>query len=175
FGYDIAMKYRELKFGNFHILGQFICKQCLQYCHHDEGITACHRNACNKEWVWVMRENSKAFAGLPLTSLPGHIFTDQSLQPHPFFGDTVMRATVDTGQSKWYTTGQGDCHAHFKYKIFKDNYHPVVLLKEWNYWGGCRAGGSFDYTLSFKMPQGILYTIKNRILMEKYGDGLDDK
>ncbi len=175
FGYDIAMKYYKLKFGSFHILGEYQCRQCLENCRHDEGIAACHRNVCMKEWVWVMRENSKAFIEIPLSLSPGHIGPGLPRDHRPFFGDSVIRGNYDSGISRWYTHGQGDCFATFKYKIFQDNYHPVILLKEWNYWGGCRAGGSFDFTLSFKMPEGILYTIKNRVLMDKLGDGVEDQ
>lgn len=150
FGYDIYMKFYNAKF-NFednHILGEL---------------------GSDKKWVWMMRDNKKAFREIPVVTSMGH--TDPGLsRDHPhFFGDTVIRAVADTGISKWYTTGHGDCHAHFDYRLFADNYHPVLLLKEWNYWGGCRAGGSWEYTLSFSLPKGILYKFKNRILMDEYG------
>ena len=53
-----------------------------------------------------------------------------------------------------------------QYAVFADKYYPSIVLKEWNYWGGCRAGGSKDYTISFKEPEGVLYKVKRTILMK---------
>jgi hypothetical protein len=147
FGYETAMKYREFNFADYHILGE--------------------RN--DKEWTWVMRENKKAFTEIPVIVSPGHTGPGLPVGRRSFFGDTVIKAVTDTARTRWYTNGQGDCHATFKYRIYADKYHPVLLLKEWNYWGGCRAAGSWDYTLSFFMPAGIIYTIKNTLLMDDYG------
>ena len=142
----------------------------MQFCKHEEGYTNCHRNLCYKEWVWVMRDNNKAFTELHASIAPGHIGPGLGSDHRYFFRDSVIRENEDAGSARWYTTGQGDCFATFKYKIFADKKHPVVLLKEFNYWGGCRAGGSFDFTLHFSMPPGILYHYKNRVLMEKHYD-----
>jgi hypothetical protein len=46
-----------------------------------------------------------------------------------------------------------------------DNYYPVLLLKEWNYYGGCRAGGRWKFALDFTMPAGIAIQQKAVILM----------
>ena len=169
FGNMTSMKFREFNFGHYHILGEFKCRQCMQFCHHKEGQTKCHRNRCNKEWIWVMRENEKAFTEIPVSASPGYTGIAMPAGRHSFLRDTVIKAVSDTVKATWYTTGHGDCFAHFKYGLFADKYHPVLLLKEWNYWGGCRAGGSRDYTLSFSMYPGVLYTIKNTVLMDKYG------
>jgi hypothetical protein len=113
-----------------------------------------------------MRENKKAFTEVPVITLPG--YTGVPADRRFFYMDSVIQTATDTGKTKWYTTGQGDCFASFKYRLYTDKYQPVLLLKEWNYWGGCRAGGSKDYTLTFSMPVGIRYTFKNTILVEKY-------
>lgn len=167
FGWPIPEQYREFNFGDYHILGTFECRQCLKYCHHDEGQTNCHRNRCNTGWVWMIRDNKKAFTEIPVKTIPGHTGTNLSSNPGSFWGDTIIKAVTDTNIVQWYTTGHGDCMAHFDYGLFTDKYHPVLLLKEWNHWGGCRAGGSKASTISFTMPPGILYRKKNTILMEK--------
>lgn len=169
FGWPIDVKYQEFNFSDYHILGTLECKQCMLYCHHDEGQTNCHRNRCNKEWLWVMRDNKKAFTDIPATVMPGHIGSGLPSNLRSFWGDTIIKAAADTSMTKWYTTGHGDCMVHFTYGLFTDNYHPVLLLKEWNHWGGCRAGGSRDYSIFFKMPPAILYHTKNTILREKSG------
>ena len=149
FDYATMMKFYQFNFADYHILGE---------------------KKANNKWEWVMRENKKAFTEIPLTALPGHIgypgSKDQQLND-----DTLIRSASNTGTSKWFTTGRGDCHAWFTYSLVTDKFHPVLLLKENNYWGGCRAGGWKPYTLSFSMPEGILYTFKITILMERYRDG----
>jgi hypothetical protein len=162
FGYDISMKFYKFNFADFHILGTLQCRQCLMYCNHDKGEQNCHRNACNKEWVWVKRDNKKAF-----TAIPSYTEPLQERKDLPMYHDTIITASADT--SRWFTTGHGDCFARFEYAIVADKYHPVLILKEWNYWGGCRAGGSKPATIVFKEPQGILFKTKRTILMEKQG------
>jgi hypothetical protein len=169
FGWPTPEKYWEFNFKDYHILGIFECRQCLEFCHHEEGQTNCHRNRCNEEWIWLMRDNKKAFTEIPVKTMPGHEGNDLPLTFHKFFGDTIIKMIADTSIAQWYTTGQGDCMVHFTYGLFTDNYHPVLLLKEWNHWGGCRAGGAKASTISFTMPPGILYHKKNTILREKTG------
>jgi hypothetical protein len=150
FSYETTMKFYGFNFADYHILGT-------------------KKN--NNEWVWIMRENKKAFSEVPVTTLPGYEGHPGSKDRRLFYmDDTLVKPVAGTDMAKWYTTGHGDCHAWFTYSLFTDKYYPVLLLKERNYWGGCRAGGSKSYTLSFSMPPGILYTLKNTILMEKSGD-----
>ncbi|MBI5857328.1 MAG: hypothetical protein HZB42_06730 [Sphingobacteriales bacterium] len=167
FGYDTFMKYRDFDFANNHILGSVQCRQCLMYCQHDEGQTACHRNRCSYGWIWLMRDNKKAFIEISSTIVPGHVDADMTGQRKSFVGDTIIASRKDHSFSNWYTHGQGDCFATFKYNIYADKYHPILLLKERNYWGGCRAGGFWDFTISFKMPPDILHHSKIVVLMEK--------
>jgi hypothetical protein len=162
FGHDAAMKFYHFNFADFHILGSWQCRQCALFCNHATGENNCHRNACKRGWVWVKRDNKKAFATIPYYSVSGHERKDL-----PMYHDTIVTASADT--SRWYTTGHGDCFARYQYAIVADKYHPVIILKEWNYWGGCRAGGSKPATIVFKQPEGILYRIKRTILMEKQG------
>src|SRR6185503_15092135 len=73
FGYEISTKQWEFNFADYHILGQRVCKQCLLYCNHDGERAPCHRNACNYEWVWQMRENKKTFKEIPSTTNQGYV------------------------------------------------------------------------------------------------------
>jgi hypothetical protein len=36
------------------------CGQCLAFCHHDEGKTSCHRNACMFRERWFIREKKRS-------------------------------------------------------------------------------------------------------------------
>jgi len=146
FGYATYLQYRDFNFTDYHIFGEQQCKDCLH------------------SWVWTMRENKKAFTPVTVTSLPGHTgFDEPNRQYLP--QDTIIKYATDTAQVKWYTTSMGDCHAHFEYALFTDKYYPVLLLKESSYYGGCRAGGFFDVTLSFKMPSGITQHVKNTLFI----------
>lgn len=163
FGYDISMRFYKFNFTDFHILGTLQCMQCLSVCNHHKGEKNCHRNACNEKWIWVKRDNKKAFTTIPSYTTPSY-----ERKGLPLYYDTIVVASSDT--SKWYTTGHGDCFARFEYALVADKYHPVLILKEWNYWGGCRAGGSKPATIVFKEPEGIQYKTKRTILMGKYGN-----
>ena len=148
FGYEIASKYRSINFTDYHILG---------------------KKGPDTKWVWMMRENKKAFTEIPVIVSRGHIGPGLGADHRSFFGDTVIRAKIVTDTSRWHTTGHGDCFARFTYAIYADNYYPALLMREWNHWGGCRAGGSWEYTLSFLKPAGIVYMMKNTILMDGNG------
>lgn len=147
FGYKLSVKYREFDFSKYHILGMPEC----------EG---CHK------WIWVMRENQKTFTEVSSTTFPGHIGATIPEGRKSFFEDTVIHSVKDI-LARWYTHGAGDCHARFEFTVTYDKYYPVLLLKEKNFWGGCRAGGFWDFTVSFKSSPGIQYYRKNIILMAK--------
>jgi hypothetical protein len=119
-----------------------------------------------------MRENKKAFNDIPSTTNPGYAGAKLTKGRPDFFGDTVLHSIQDSAQ--WYTNGHGDCFARFRYTVVQDKYHPVVLLIERNYWGGCRAGGSKAFTISFARPPNIKQYSKNTILMDKYKDHPED-
>ncbi|NOT51237.1 MAG: hypothetical protein HOP10_08160 [Chitinophagaceae bacterium] len=158
FGYKISTKFYQFNFADNHILGELKCRQCMMVCHHDEGETNCHRNACNKEWIWVMRDNKRAFTEIPS-------YTEPWFEKKTVIQEDTIISIADT--SRWHTTGHGDCFAKFEYGLFFDKYHSALILKEWNYWGGCRAGGSKVCTIVFKEPEGILYKMKRTILMDR--------
>lgn len=166
FGYFIYTQWREFDFHKYHILGIQECKQCQRVCRHDEGEKECHRNACSREWIWLQRENEKAFTEIPSITVKGHVEAPLPVGRKSFFRDTVIRKPSDSTLVNWYTNGGGDCHARFRYAVFKDRYYPVLLLKEWNYYGGCRAGGDWDFTITFKRPEEKRVTIKNTLLVE---------
>lgn len=160
FGYAVASQHRGFDFTAKHILGQRLCRQCYRHCHHDQGQKECHRNACSYSWLWKVRENDKAFTAVAFTSSPGHEY-DKSIHQSKFWKDTLITSATET---KWYTIGHGDCHSTFSYKLFADKYYPVLLLKEWNYYGGCRAAGFTNITLHFTLPPGIQYHYKSTTL-----------
>lgn len=166
FGYNISSRYRDFDFTNYHILGKEICKQCELYCKHDEGQKDCHRNVCNKEWTWIMRDNKKAF--IEITSQGKLPLNDEQNAVMKYrYSDTVLVSNADTGTATWLTQSGGDCHATFKFGVFHDNYYPAIILKEWNYYGGCRAGGSWEFAINFPMPSGNFQKSKNVIFMKK--------
>lgn len=167
FGYALMSRHQGFDFANYHILGTRECRFCL-HCRHDEGRTECHRNACSYTWFWRVRDNRKAFTEIPAATSPGHIDAVMPAGRKSFFEDTVMAARSDSTVMAWYTNAGGDCHAKFSYLLQRDNYYPVLLLKELNYYGGCRAGGAWDYSISFTRQAGIQYYIKATLLMERY-------
>lgn len=169
FGYDSLVRYRDFNFADYHILGEKKCRQCMLYCHHEDGNKSCHRNRCNYEWVWVMRKNSTAFTTVPIInpSLPSPAGAgDKDII---WLRDTIIHpvSPADSGITRWQTTGHGDCHGWFTYDLLKDNFHPVLLLKEWSHYGGCRAAGFRNVSINFKTVPGILYYRKNTILVDR--------
>ena len=147
-----------------HILSKEICNQCEMYCNHDEGQRDCHRNVCNREWIWLMRDNKKAFKEissqekLPLNDKQNTVMKYR-------YNDTVL--VSNTGMASWLTHSGGDCHATFKFGVLQDNYYPAIILKEWNYNGGCRAAGFWEFAINFPMPYGDFQTSKNVIFMKR--------
>ncbi len=174
FDYNTAMKLYGFNFADYHILGQQLCIHCYRNCNHNGVISPCHRNACDYEWIWQMRENKIAFVEIPSTTKAGHVDANLPEGRTSFFYDTLIRSGKDIINTNWYTHGHGDCFARFKYGVFHDTYYNVVLLKEWNHWGGCRAGGSKTFTISFVMPQNVVQRSKSIILMKNYGDEPED-
>lgn len=155
FGYDISMKFYGFDFAHYHILGRRLCE-------YNQG-----RKLCDYVWIWSMRDNQKAFAEIPSTTINGHVDADIPGSRKSFFGDTVITSKKDKNYTNWYTHGGGDCFATFTYHVMADKFYPILLLKENNYWGGCRAAGSWDFTVSFKTQPGKLEYSKNTILVEK--------
>jgi hypothetical protein len=147
FGYETQKNFSDFNFTEQHILGINISK--------------------NNEWIWLLRENKKAFTVIPSKTLPGHTSAEFTQGRKSFYNDTVITPKADS-LSYWYTTGRGDCHASFAYYVSTDNYYPVALLTEIVYWGGCRAAGSKDFTVTYNEPKGIKTHIKTRISVERY-------
>lgn len=165
FGYERATSMRGFNFAEQHILGQMICTFCFLHCKHgiEKDGTNCHRNRCSYAWKWTVRDNQKAFALVPASVLPGHnndLFTKNQ------FRDTML--INDESQARWYTSGGGDCHAKHVYELYSDKFYPNLLLKEFNHYGGCRAGGLFPFTILFTMPAGYWNKVKRTILVDKY-------
>lgn len=168
FGYNTYIKHYRNNFSQQHILGRLQCRQCVEICMHKEGQRECHRNRCRYTWVWTLRDNAIAFTNLPSATWPGHSDALALTGRKTFLHDTVITKATGTGKwnAKWYTTGGGDCHARFTYSILKDNYYPSVILKEENYYGGCRAGGRWEFTICFNKPEDALYIYKRTILLD---------
>ena len=167
FGYSTYRQLSDFDFSKYHILGLQECKQCLRVCRHEMGRKECHRNVCSREWVWLQRENEKAFTEIPSTTLKGHADAQLHTGRDSFFTDTVIHKPTNGPMAYWYTTAGGDCHASFKFAVFTDSYYPALLLKEWNYYGGCRAGGSWNFTICFTELKGSRYYVKSILLMER--------
>jgi hypothetical protein len=165
FGNNIAVQYRNFNFGDYHILGTQSCRQCFLFCDHDTGREPCHRNRCSLSWIWQMRENSKAFTEVQVKAVI-QPWEKQQADRFLFLKDTVIIPASDSGMASWYTTGRGDCHARFEHRLFKDRYHPVLLLKQWNHWGGCRAGGSKEFVINFINKVNTRYYFKSIILVD---------
>ncbi|MCX6318082.1 MAG: hypothetical protein NTW29_12375 [Bacteroidetes bacterium] len=169
FGYDSMKQFRNVDFSALHILGIRQCKQCLRVCNHDNGHKACHRNVCMKEWSWYMRRNQSAFAAIPVISptAPTRIGGDDMHEYH--LRDTIIQPTPGdkAGTARWQTSGMGDCHGSFSYELLQDRFHPVLLLKESSYYGGCRAAGGIHVSVVFKPVAGIQYYLKNTVLVER--------
>jgi hypothetical protein len=166
FGWHLYVQYMNFDFANYHILGIKQYRQCLEYCRHETGVSLCHRNICSEDWVWRMRDNKKAFTEIPSVAFPGHKAASIPGGQKYFLKDTVMVKEEVSTLTAWYTHGGGDCHARVEYRLFRDKYYPAVLLKELNYYGSCRAGGFWDFTVSFRKPPGMMYYIKRTILTE---------
>lgn len=168
FGYRLYVRYRDFDFNSFHILGVKECRLC-QGCHHDKARKECHPETCRYNWVWKVRDNKKAFRDIPSVTVAGHIDAFFPTGRDSFYRDTVIARISDSTLTAWYTEAGGDCHATFRYSLVRDNYYPVLLLKERNYYGGCRGAGFWDFTISFTMPGGVQHYVKRTILMDRNG------
>ncbi len=148
FGFAISEQYQSFDFRQYHILG-------------------IRDDKTPSKWKWLVRKNNKAFEEIPSATTPGHVDADLPRGRKSFFSDTLIRSLKNMEMTNWYTTGHGDCHASFSYKLLHDKYYPVIILKEINYDGGCRAAGFWDFTISFRPPAGYLYHLKNILLVKK--------
>lgn len=157
-------RYHDFDFSNYHILGQTVCEQCMAVCRHGQGEKNCHRNRCQYSTMWTVRSNEKAFQKIPYTMTP---FPQQK----QLYGDTVVMpvSPADSGKVRWGTHGRGDCHARFRYELDADKYYPVTVLREYNYYGGCRAGGGKYSELKFSFIPGKTIYRKKTILMDRDG------
>lgn len=168
FGYRKMQQYTDIDFNRFHILGTRQCKFCIRSCK--EGTTACHRNACTLSWVWALRENEKAFTSLASTHSVEKD-TDILNSGIRWRGeDTVLTVPDQEGKLNWIAWVGGDCHASFDFQLYRDRFQPVYLLKELNYYGGCRAGGSWVYRIKFDLPDADLQYIRRTMLMPQKKD-----
>lgn len=167
FGYRVMTAYRDFDFKQQHILGLRTCKQCFIHCRHDLGRTSCHRNAHSLQWIWLVRDNGRAFIKVSSVTEKGHTDTEIPGLRKEWLQDTVLPRKSWAGQKAWYTLGGGDCHARISYTVHEDRYYPVYLLKEWNQYGGCRAGGIWAFTISFRDPGRDLEYIKRTILLDR--------
>lgn len=163
FGYDTGTAYRHFDFEQYHILGMYACRQCTMNCVHEPGDknAACHRNRCVNGWIWLKRKNSIAFSSIPSVSLRT---TDRD---YPY-RDTVIQTVSPADSAVWKVNVGGDCHARHVIKLYRDNAYPLVVMKEHNYYGGCRAGGFWQMTVRFMPPAGNWQYLHNTILEKRY-------
>ena len=138
FGYEVSSKFRKFDFKVYHILG-------------------IPTGDNYQNWRWLMRENQKVFEEIPATTI-------LDVQ-HSYIKDTMISSSIDS-LSKWYTTSFGDCHATFEYQVFLDNLYPVLLLKEKDHYGGCRAMRIRKNVIIFKTIPKDLWRIKKTIFLK---------
>lgn len=168
FGYNHYVRFQDFDFKKYHILGMKACKKCLLACRSAGMSYACHADRCNYSWVWMVRENDKAFSLIPSLTRESDKLDTLSFANRRNYRDTVLSGPGNEKRKLWYTSAGGDCHAKFSYAILQDKYYPVVLMKEWNYYGGCRAGGSWEYTIQFNQPDKNRQYVKRTILMDRW-------
>lgn len=168
FGYDDYARFRDFDFKKYHILGVKACKKCLLVCRTAGMHPGCHSDSCMYSWVWMVRENDKAFSLIPSLAMESDKLDTLSKANRRNYRDTVLSAGGNEDRKFWYTSAGGDCHAKFSYALLQDKYYPVILMKEWNYYGGCRAGGSWEFTIQFNQRDKNRLYIKRTVLMEKW-------
>jgi hypothetical protein len=160
FGYAMSARFQDFDFDSTHILGKQECWDCKLICEHEQGEANCHRNRCTYSWKWSVRDNKKAFTEIPFTNISGH--TGPGITKH-VYRDTVINHPSDSGIHRWYTMTRGDRFARFYFKLYSDNYYPVVVLKVFIRYGGSRASGSWDNTILFRKPEKVSQFTKNTI------------
>lgn len=52
-----------IDFSRFDLVVFSGCGQCMANCQHDKGIQSCHRNACEFQHAWFLREKSQEKIG----------------------------------------------------------------------------------------------------------------
>ena len=166
FGYGIYSSFQDFDFEQYHILGIKTCKNC-QSCLLHGMEPGCHANRCQYSWVWMIRDNDKAFRLLPSLTLPTDQQDELAAARIRQYRDTVVDVPGEKNRKLWYTNAGGDCHARFSYTLLQDKYFPTLLLKEWIYDGGCRAGGFWEFTIQFKQPDKNRAYIKRSILRDR--------
>lgn len=169
FGYGVYSRFQDFDFKKYHILGVQACSKCQLTCRLAGMQPGCHADRCNSSWVWMIRDNDRAFRLIPSLTMETEKSDTLSMSSRRNYRDTVMeRSSAGKNRKYWYTSAGGDCHAKFSYALLQDKYFPVILMKEWNYYGGCRAGGSWEYTIQFNQPEKNRLYVKRTILMERW-------
>ena len=49
----------KVDFSRYNLVLYSACGQCMAHCHHDKGNPSCHRNACDYQYAWFLREKSQ--------------------------------------------------------------------------------------------------------------------
>ncbi|MBL0271337.1 MAG: hypothetical protein IPP99_22290 [Chitinophagaceae bacterium] len=168
FGYNQYRHFEGFDFKKYHILGVQTCSKCQLVCRLTGQPLQCHADRCNYSWVWMVRENDRAFTLIPSLTLESDKHDTLSNAVRRNYRDTVLERPGEEKRKIWYTSAGGDCHAKFSYAVLQDKYFPVFLLKEWNFYGGCRAGGSWEFTIQFNQPDKSRQYVKRTILMDRW-------
>lgn len=61
----------------------------------------------------------------------------------------------------------GDCHAWFEDEIIVDRVRGFVKWKEYNHWGGCRAGGYWKRWITVPKPDFEAKFIAEEIIVDR--------
>jgi|GEM_PF-1325614 hypothetical protein len=168
FGYEVFSRFRDFDFKKYHILGLQTCSKCQLTCRLAGMQPGCHADRCCTSWVWMIRENDRAFSLIPSLTMETDKTDTLTISARRNYRDTVLGLPGEKNRKYWYTSAGGDCHAKFSYALLQDKYFPVILMKEWNYYGGCRAGGYWEYTIQFNQPEKNRHYVKRTILMERW-------
>lgn len=48
-----------IDFNKYDLVLYSACGYCMELCEHDKGVDACHRNACEYQRAWFLREKSQ--------------------------------------------------------------------------------------------------------------------
>lgn len=168
FGYNSYREFSNFDFNKYHILGIKICSKCQLVCRKAGMPVGCHADRCNYKWIWMVRENDKAFTLIPSLTLESGKEDILSNSVRRNYRDTVLAKSGEENRRIWYTSAGGDCHAKFSYALLQDKYFPVILMKEWNYYGGCRAGGSWEFMIQFSQPEKNRHYVKRTIMMDRW-------
>lgn len=55
----------EINFNRYDLVLYSACGYCMELCQHDKGLESCHRNVCEYQKAWFLRDKSQERIGAP--------------------------------------------------------------------------------------------------------------